>query len=282
MDAAELKRYLKEHNFKPNDLLGQNFLLSETALDQIVAAAALGPEDQVLEIGAGIGNLTARLAAKAGFVLAIEKDQRYFSILHEALGEKLIAHNKTPKSTANVELVFGDAMTFNFQELLRPGYKVVANIPYYITGKIISMLLGAEIRPAKIILLVQKEVGQRVTAKAGELSILALSVQLFCEARMLGIVPKEDFFPQPEVDSAILELNILARPRFDLDQKKFFRMVKAAFAGKRKQIHNTLRDNFGADEKKLKEIFELCGIDPKSRPQQLTLEQWHALYKLLG
>src|SRR5579872_3389941 len=281
MREDQLKQFLKHYHFRPNDLLGQNFLLSEEALDQIIDAAEINKTDQILEIGAGIGNLTAKLSEKAEFVLSIEKDQRYFPILADTLGEKLISHTRTPKSSANAQVIFADAMSFNFQELLKPGYKVVANIPYYITGKIIEMLLAVKNKPSKIILLIQKEVAERVVAEAGELSVLAISVQLFCDPKMIAVVPKEYFYPQPKVDSAILVLDILAEPRFMVDEKKFFKIIKAAFSGKRKQIHNTLRDNLGVEQKKLDQIFERIKIDPKSRPQQLSLRQWHELYKQL-
>jgi 16S rRNA (adenine1518-N6/adenine1519-N6)-dimethyltransferase len=281
----DIKQFLKQYNFRPNDLLGQNFLLNEITLDDIVDAAEIKKDDQVLEIGSGIGNLTKRLAEKADFVLAVEKDERYFPILNDELGDKLQAHTRTPKSSANVKVAFADVMSFNFQELLKPGYKVVANIPYYITGKIIEMLVTAKNRPSKIVILVQKEVAQRIIAQAGELSILAISVQLFSNARIAGIVPKEDFYPEPKVDSAILVLDMLPEPRFNLkteaDQKEFFRIIKAAFSGKRKQIHNTLKNNLKLPEDQAQAVLAKAKIDPKARPQELTLDQWHELYKNL-
>ncbi len=274
--------FLKKYNFKPNDLLGQNFLTDTNALHEIVTAAELKKSDQVLEIGAGIGNLTELLAAQAGFVLAIEKDERYFPILHDVLGKKLQSHTKTPASSANVRVVFGDAMTFNFQELLKPGYKVVANIPYYITGKIIEMLVTAKNRPSKIVLLVQKEVAQRITAKPGDLSVLALSVQLYAETKLAAIVPKESFHPQPKVDSAILVLEMRSKPLFAVDEKKFFHLVKAAFLGKRKQIHNTLKNNLKLDQQEVLKVLAAAKVEPKTRAQQLSLDQWHGLYKNLA
>lgn len=278
---TDIKSFLKRYDFRPNDLLGQNFLLNEITLEQIADAAELKSNEEVLEIGAGIGNLTKLLSQRAGFVLSVEKDDRYFPILKDVLGESLQSHTKTPKSKANVEVVFADVTRFNFQEQLKPGYKVVANIPYYITGKIVEMLLAAPKKPSKIVLLMQKEVAQRIIAPVGELSILAISVQLFAKARIAGLVPKEDFYPQPKVDSAILVLDILPEPKFDVDQKKFFSIIKAAFAGKRKQIHNTLKNNLKADPKRIEEILSKGGIDSKARPQELALEQWFYLYKNL-
>ncbi len=273
-----IKSFLKKYGFQPNHLLGQNFLLNELTLEKIVEAAELKPGDQVIEIGSGIGNLTKLLADNADFVLAIEKDERYFPILKDVLGASLQSHTKTAKSISNVKLVFADVMRLNFQELVKPGYKVVANIPYYITGKIIEMLLAAKKRPSRIVLLMQKEVAERIVAPVGELSILAISVQLFAEAKVLHFVPKEDFYPVPKVDSAILILDLLEKPRYDVDQKKFFKVIKAAFAGKRKQIHNTLKNNLKLSADRAEEVLLRSKIDPKSRPQELGLQQWFELY----
>ncbi len=277
----EIKELLAKYKFRPNDLLGQNFLINEDALREIVSAAELSAGDDVLEIGSGIGNLTKLLSETGANVLAVEKDQRYFPILKDQLGEYLQTHSKTPKSKANVKLVFADITHFNFQQELKPGYKVVANIPYYITGKIVEMLLTAKNRPSKIVLLMQKEVAQRITAKAGDLSILAISVQLFSNPRIVGFVPKSDFFPSPKVDSAILVLDMLAKPKFNVSEKEFFRLVKAAFAGKRKQIHNTLKNNLGLEETTLLKALEASLVDSKARPQELSLEQWFKLYMSL-
>jgi 16S rRNA (adenine1518-N6/adenine1519-N6)-dimethyltransferase len=273
-----IKDFLGHYHFRPNDLLGQNFLTNPLALEKIVQAAELKKDEQVLEIGAGIGNLTKLLSEEASFVLALEKDQRYFPILKDVLGPKLIRISKTAPKDANVELVFTDALRFNFQGVLGDNYKVVANIPYYITGKIVQMLLMAKKRPSKIVLLMQKEVAERIVAPVGELSILALSVQLFADARIAGIVPKRDFYPQPKVDSAILVLDILPKPRYDIDQKKFFGMVRALFAGKRKQVHNTLKNNLKMSQAEVDEALRTTGVRGQARPQELTLEQWYALY----
>lgn len=280
--SENIKSFLRKYNFRPNDLLGQNFLIDENALNEIADTAELTKDDEVLEIGSGIGNLTSLLANKAGFVLAVEKDKRYFPILRDALGKKLQPYGKTLARGANVRLVFGDAMTFNFQELLKPGYKVVANIPYYITGKIIGMLMESKNRPSKIVLLVQKEVAERITAKPGNLSVLGVSVQLYADAKFVALVPKEYFYPQPEVDSAILVLDMLGKPRIDVDEKKFFRLLKAAFMGKRKQIHNTLKNNLKLSESAVLAALTAAKIPPQSRPQELSLSQWEALYKNLA
>jgi len=272
---------LKEFSFKPSDLLGQNFLINDDVLDAIVEAADIKPNDQVMEIGPGIGNLTARLAEKADFVLAVEKDQRFFPIIQKQLGDHLRSFNKTPKSSANVELIFGDILHYNFQEHLQPGYKVVANIPYYITGKIIEMLLAAKVRPSKIVLLVQKEVAQRIIAEAGNMSILAISVQLYSNPKLAFIVPKEDFYPAPKVDSALLVCDILKKPRVKVDEKKFFRLIKSCFAGKRKQLKNTLRNNLKMSVTQLQQLEQSGVIDLDHRPQDLNIDIWFKIYSYI-
>jgi 16S rRNA (adenine1518-N6/adenine1519-N6)-dimethyltransferase len=266
----DIKLFLKKYGFQPNHLLGQNFLLNELTLEKIADAAEIQPEDQIMEIGSGIGNLTKLLAEKSAMVLAVEKDERYLPILKDELGGQL---------DSKVKLVFADVMRYNFQEVLKPNYKVVANIPYYITGKIVEMLLAAKNKPTKIVLLMQKEVAQRIIAPVGELSILAISVQLFANPKLIDIVPKEDFYPVPKVDSAILVLDILEKPRHDVDQKEFFRIIKAAFAGKRKQLHNTLKNNLHLSAEQVADLLKKGKIDPAARPQELSLQQWHYLYQ---
>jgi 16S rRNA (adenine1518-N6/adenine1519-N6)-dimethyltransferase len=286
--ANNIQDLLKHFSFKPSDLLGQNFLINDDVLDAIVAAAEIKPSDQVLEIGPGIGNLTARLAEKAKFVLAVEKDKRFLPIIQKQLGEHLRFFKQTPKSStklekfsANVELVFEDITYFNFQEHLEPGYKVVANIPYYITGKIIEMLLAAKVRPSKIILLVQKEVAQRIVAKAGDMSILAISVQLYSNPSMAFVVPKEDFHPSPKVDSALLICDVLKKPRVEVDEKKFFRLIKSCFAGKRKQLKNTLRDNLKMSTAQIEQMQKAGVLNFESRPQDLNIDNWYKIYAYL-
>lgn len=277
----EIFDLLKKFSLKPSDKLGQNFLLNEETLDSIVATAELKKSDEVLEIGPGIATLTERLAQKAGFVLAVEKDKKFFPLIKESLGENLKPFSRTPPDKANVELVFADILSFNFQGLLQDGYKVVANIPYYITGQIIEMLLAAKKKPSKIVLLLQKEVAQRITAKPGEMSILGISVQLYAEARIIQIVPKIDFYPAPKVDSALVVLDLLKKPRINVDEIKFFRMVKACFSGKRKQLKNTLKNNLKLSAEKIAEAEKLSGITFSARPQELSLDNWFKIYSFI-
>ena len=243
MTINDLKSLLSRFHIRPSKKLGQNFLLSEQALDQIVEAAELSPEDTVLEIGPGLGVLTRRLCEKAGLVLAVEKDRKLVTALRKLF-----------KSQKNVKVIHGDALFIHPTSYELPAspagrpatsYKVVANIPYYLTGKILQNFLTSEQKPSLMVLLLQKEVAERITASPGQMSILAVSVQFYAEPEIIGRVGRENFYPEPEVDSAIVRLKVLEKPRLAVDEKRFFQLVKIGFAGKRKQLHNNLQAGFG-------------------------------------
>ncbi len=269
MNTDQLKDLLRRYRLKPNFTYGQNFLLDEIVLTDMADAAALSPGGAVLEIGPGIGNLTRLLLQRAGFVLAVEKDPKFLPIL------KAIRKDFPKKFYFEI----ADILEYDFQKFFQEkgfeSYSVAANIPYYITGKILKMLMAARFKPQMITLLTQKEVAGNVCAKAGDLSVLAISVQLFAEPKILQIVPARSFYPAPKVDSAVLQIAPYETPRYKLeDEKKFFRLLKACFAGKRKQIHNTLSGNLGLDKNLAQRVLEQTKIAPQARPQELTIEQW--------
>ncbi len=280
MTPEYLKNFLRSHGLKPNFTYGQNFLIDEIVLEDIVDAAQVKAGDKVLEIGPGIGNLTRRLLERGAQVLAIEKDPKFLPLLH--------ALKKDFKKTLRFEIA--DALEYNFQEYFKslPGeesYKVVANIPYYITGKILQMLLGVEYKPASITVLTQKEVARNITAEPGGLSLLAISVQLFGKPVLVRTVPARAFYPAPKVDSAVLKIDLLKNPQFKLqDEKRFFGVLRACFAGKRKQLHNTLANNLQLSKEQVAGLLESTGISPAARPQELSIEEWVSLsekiYKL--
>ena len=284
-----LKNLLRRYQLKPNFTYGQNFLVDETVLADIVAAARLTSADCVLEIGPGIGNLTERLCQQAGFVLSVEKDPQFVPIL-----------KNMKKRHKNFWYEIADVLEFDFAQALstqqagddsrngsRPTlkavrYKVVANIPYYITGKILQMLLTAKHKPASITLLTQREVAESLAAAAGDLSVLAISVQVFGQPKIIRVVAKDSFYPAPKVDSAIVHIDLFSRPRYHVsDEKIFFQTVKACFAGKRKQIHNTLTHNLKLDKTQVEEMLIKLKINPAARPQELSIDQWVALSELL-
>lgn len=268
MDIEQLKNQLRHDGLKPNFTYGQNFLLDEIILEDIVDAAEITKDDVVLEIGPGIGNLTQRLCGRAKFVLSVEKDPKFFPILKSI--------KKDHKDNFRFEV--GDILEVNFQKILRElgatEYKVVANIPYYITGKILQLLMGAKFKPSGVTILTQKEVAQNIIAGPGKLSVLAISVQLFGEPKLLMKVPAKSFYPAPKVDSAVLQIKLFNEPKFKIDEAKFFKIVKACFTGKRKQLHNTLANNLGLPKERAEFILNDLKINSAARPQELSIQQW--------
>jgi 16S rRNA (adenine1518-N6/adenine1519-N6)-dimethyltransferase len=269
LSEKQIKEMLAFYKIKRKDHLGQNFLVNFGVLDLIVEAADLTKKDTVIEVGPGIGNMTCRLAEKAGKVIAVEKDPFLIPPLSSRLN-----------SFSNVDIANKDILKFDFSSLPKK-FKVVANIPYYLTSKLIQLLMTLPDKPGLIVLLVQKEVGERIAAKPGDMSVLGVSVQFFADASMLVYVPKEDFWPKPEVDSCVIK--IIPKKKFLQvdDEKFFFRMVKAAFAGKRKQIHNTLSGNLKIAQDKIEQALKAANLDPKTRPQELSLKDWTNLYQSL-
>lgn len=277
MNIEQLKTQLRTHNLKPNFTYGQNFLIDDIVLEDIADAAAPGKNDCVLEIGPGMGNLTEKLLQRAGFVLSIEKDPKFLPVLKQI--------KKDHRDNFRFEIA--DALEFNFQKYFREqgfkDYVVIANIPYFITGKILQMLMTAEFKPRQITVLTQKEVAQNIIAKPGDLNILAISVQIFGAPEIKRLVPAKSFYPAPKVDSAVLQIKLFDEPKYKIgDEKNFFRVVKSCFAGKRKQLHNTLKNNLKLDQASMDKILSDLKINPAARPQELTIEQWVKLSEALN
>ena len=270
MTVNELKSQLARYNIRPDKRLGQNFLLNEEVLDKIVEAADLSKADTILEIGPGLGFLTARLGQRAGKVIAIEKDRKLARVL-----------NKIFKKNKNIKIINDDVLYLTADSSqLTAGYKVVANIPYYLTGKIIQNFLTARYKPNLMVLLLQKEVAKRITALPGQMSILSVSVQLYADPEIISHVGKENFYPVPEVDSATVRLKILSKPRLAVDEKEFFRLVKIGFSNKRKQLQNNLAAGLGKTVD-YKELLVDLQLNPLTRAQDLSLVEWGRLYDKL-
>ncbi|OHB17837.1 MAG: ribosomal RNA small subunit methyltransferase A [Parcubacteria group bacterium RIFCSPLOWO2_01_FULL_40_65] len=252
----------------PKKSLGQHFLINPRILDKIVAAAEISNNDTVLEIGPGTGNLTEKLSIKAGKVIAIEKDRR----LIESLKEKF--KNK------NVEIVESDVLKLKIETLIE-NYKIVANIPYYITSNLLRIILEKWPKPKLIVLTIQKEVAQRIISKSPRMNLLALSVQFFAEPKIVGYISKENFRPRPKVDSAIIKL----MPKEKLpseNPEKLFKITRAGFSGKRKQLINSLSINLKKEKIEIEKALKKAEINLKSRPEQLELKAWITLEKLLN
>jgi len=248
--------------------LGQNFLSSPAILDKIVSAARLTTEDIVLEVGPGQGSLTEKLLQTAKKVIAIEKDDRLIPILQEKFAREI--------SDGKFELVHGDVLDFKFQNsgLQTTNYKLIANIPYYLTGQIFRKFLESERQPSLIVLMLQKEVVERIVSQKG--SILSISVQIYGKPKYIATVKKSFFKPRPRVDSAILLIDEISNPfKEKSEQEKFFSILKTGFAQKRKKLFGNLKKNF--DGKNLEKAFKTCGLGENVRAEELELEKWKCL-----
>lgn len=266
-------------NLKNNKSLGQHWLRDREILDAIAFSAEIEDGDFVLEIGPGLGTLTSSLlkfAGKNGRILSVEFD--------ENLAKKLPA--QFPGK--NLEIINADFLDFDLSKLPK-NYKVAANVPYYITSKIVEKLLISENKPSVAALLVQKEVAERMAAKAGELSILAIASQIYAEVSLDILVPREFFTPPPKVDSQVVvlksrEYNLIeifnSKNNCEVSEREFFRIVKAGFAAKRKKISKSLSANLAISKERTAEILEKCEISPDLRAQDLEIKEWLKIAKI--
>lgn len=249
----------------PKKSLGQHWLHDLSSLHAMCEAAHIGPDDTVLEIGPGLGTLTIELVQRAKKVVAVEFDR------------DLARELPVRVSAANLEVINQDILKFDLTKL-PVGYKVAANVPYYITSKIVRLLLESSNPPSEIALLVQKEVAERMAAERGAMSILAVATQFYAEATLGPIVPAELFTPPPKVDSQIIALKYRASPLFrDVSPETYFRMVRAGFGEKRKTLRNSLSGGLHLDKPAVEALLKTAHIDPQTRAEQLGLEDWHAL-----
>lgn len=259
---------LKRYHLDPRKGLGQNFLVEHKALIKIVNSAELSLQDSVLEIGAGLGSLTRLLATAAGEVKAVEIDPRLLPALNEVVGRY-----------PNVQVIEGDILALDPGQIVgKPGYVVVANIPYYITSAIIRHLLENPVKPARLVLTMQREVAERICAEPGDLSLLALSVQVYGTPRISAIIPAQAFYPAPKVDSATLRVDLHPQPVFnDRQREQFFTLIRAGFSQKRKMLRNTLSAGLHLPADTAADFLRAAGIDPGRRAQTLNLVEWKTL-----
>ncbi len=253
-------------NIKTKKSLGQHWLYDKDSLNAMLEAANVGSTDTVLEVGPGLGTLTETLAQKANKVIAIEKDSDLISNLSDKFA-----------NAKNVEIINTDILTYNLGTIDKD-YKVVANIPYYLTGKLIRNLIESTNPPVQMALLVQKEVADRIIAAPKDMSMLSFSVQYYFKASIERVVSKELFKPAPKVDSAIVGLTRLPKPMFEADINKLFRLVKFGFSQKRKTLRNSLSAGLKLEPVKIENIIVATGINPNCRAQELNFDQWQSLY----
>jgi len=259
---------LKRYGLRADKRLGQNFLQDSSALEKIALAAEIQEGDSVLEIGPGLGSLTRYLAASAQKVIAVELDPDLLGPLKAVIAPY-----------QNVRVVQGDILELNIAELIdQPNYLAVANIPYNITSAIIRHLLESQPKPRRIVLTVQKEVAERICAKAGDLSLLALSVQVYGKPQIAVHIPAGSFFPAPKVDSAVLRIDIYPTPLIENKLlETFFKLIKAGFGQKRKTLRNSLSSGLHIPPAEAEALLTSANIDPMRRAETLSIEEWRGL-----
>lgn len=274
----EIKKLLSSEGFSFKKSLGQNFLI-DPAVCPAMAQAACDGETGVLEIGPGAGVLTYELCKRAKKVVSIELDERLKPVLQKSLAE-----------FDNVEVIFGDAMKIDLKKLISDRFSdctrvtVCANLPYYITSPIVMMLLESRLPIESVTVMVQKEAAERLCAKVGsrDSGAVTVAVNYYCEGEILFNVPRDSFMPPPNVDSAVIKLNIRTNPPVTVaDEKRFFRLVKACFAQRRKTLVNTVSSTMGIDRDKLRLSLHQIGLEPTVRGEQLTMDELAKLSDML-
>ncbi len=275
MEAPDPRRLLKEKGIRPRKSLGQHFMVSPKGLRAILEALDPQPYDVVVEIGAGTGVLTVPLANRVAKVIAVEIDRRLADVLREVCA-----------GLSNVVIVEGDVLDFSPAALLERGectgvlYKLTGNLPYYITSAVLRHFLENKPRPSVAVVTVQKEVAQRIMALPGDMSLLSVSVRLYSRPELVAHLPSGAFFPPPEVDSAVVRLEMLSEPLIPEEETEgFFRLVKAGFSGKRKTLRNALQKGLSLPRDKVENLLAEAGLSPDRRAETLSLEEWIKLWE---
>lgn len=271
---AQTRQMLRRYDLKARKGLGQHFLIDESVLDLIISASQLSRDDVVIEIGPGLGVLTRELAGHAGQVVAIELDDKLADILKEGLSE-----------FKNVTIINRDVLKIDPASLLREqkagSYKVVANLPYYITSPVLRHFLEATVKPELMVVMVQKEVAEEIAAKPGKMSLLSIGVQLYGAPEIVARVPAASFYPAPAVDSAILKITPYSQPRVEINDKDgFFVMVRAGFSAARKQLANSLAQGLGISKMEVSDLLTKASIASQRRAETLSLEEWARLWQV--
>lgn len=271
--SSQVTGLVQRFAFRPTKRWGQHFLTDQDVLDSIISAAELTPEDVVVEVGPGLGILTRRLAEQAAKVVAVELDSRLVSILKRNLA-----------AFSNVRIIHGDMLKISPSQLLEglaQNYKVVANFPYYITSPLLRHFLEASLKPSMMVVMVQKEVGEAMTATPGRMSLLSVSTQLYSKPTVVTWVPRDSFYPPPKVDSLVVRLDVYSRlPIGVSDIASFFDMVKAGFSSSRKQLRNSLAQSLGIPPDEVVVLLEKAGVAATRRAETLSLEEWGKVWEV--
>jgi len=269
---ADTRALLRRYGLEPRKSLGQHYLVDEGALARIVAAAELGPAETALEVGAGLGALTRVLAAAAAQVVAVEIDRRLVQALRQELAD-----------CTNVHIVEGDILNLDPAELMAgQSYQVVANLPYHVTSAVLRHLLEARLPPRRMVVTVQREVAERIVARSGRMSLLAVSVHFYGQPRLLFRLKPGAFYPAPAVESAVVRIDRHLHPPVQVaDVAAFFRVARAGFSQPRKQLRNSLAAGLELDPALATQVLTDAAIDPRQRAERLGLEDWARLTRAL-
>jgi 16S rRNA (adenine1518-N6/adenine1519-N6)-dimethyltransferase len=270
---VQAKRMLRRSGLRTKKGLGQHFLIDGAILQTILDAADLSPQDTVVEVGPGLGILTEELTRRTGKLIAVELDAKLASLLRQRLA-----------SRANIEVVNANILSINLAQLLgqNASYKVVANLPYYITSPILHYFIGGWPKPSSMVVMVQKEVGDAIVASDGKMSILAVSLQMYSNTKIVCYVPAQSFYPQPKVDSAVVRFDLLQEPAVKVtDVESFFQLVRSGFSLPRKQLRNSLAHGLKEEPTQVVEFLDKAGIQPQRRAETLSLEEWARLYGVM-
>ena len=275
------RQVLRQFGFRPKKSLGQHFLIGEAVLERILSAAELSPGDIVVEVGPGLGILTEGLAKQRARVIAVELDSKLVALLKKRLAD-----------FPDVKIVHADILKVTPQRLLQNnlsaselvrGYKVIANLPYYITSPVLRHFLEGESRPSAMVVMVQKEVGEAIAATPGKMSLLSVKIQFYSKPDIICYVPAASFYPPPKVESVILRLDVYPQPPIEVPEVAgFFDIVMHGFSSPRKQLRNSLAHALEMPPGQVVSLLEQAGIDAKRRAETLSLEEWRELWKIFA
>jgi len=278
---SQAEALLARFGLKARKRLGQHFLVEEDVLDSILSAAELSPQDVVIEVGPGLGMLTSKLAERAAKVVAVELDLGLVGVLRKRL-----------RLFRNVRIVQGDILRLAPGRLLEDdletlasgqGYKVVANLPYYITSPVLRHFLEASWKPSLMVVMVQKEVGEAIAASCGKMTLLSVRTQFYSGPTIIAHVPRRSFYPAPKVDSIVLRLDVYSKLPIEIsDTDGFFDIVASGFSSSRKQLRNSLAQGLGIASDQVALLLEKVGIEAKRRAESLSLEEWRKVWELFG
>ncbi len=272
------RQLLRQFGFKPKKRLGQHFLIDKAVLERILIAAKISPGDIVIEVGPGLGILTEGLSRRGARVIAVELDSKLVTLLKKRLA-----------ALPDVKIVHADILKVTPRQLLQNNlpasefvrdYKVIANLPYYITSPVLSHFLEAQSRPSEMVVMVQKEVGEAIAAAPGKMRLLSVKAQFYSKPAIISRVPAASFYPPPKVDSVILHLQVYSRPPIEVsDVASFFDIVMHGFSSPRKQLRNSLAHSLEMSPSQVASLLEQARIEAERRAETLSLEEWRELWK---